>query len=231
MSRTSGIRGGLFAVSEWISKFSLNNLQWAVFNLPIALLVLSIISIEKGEELFYLVPPLIVLLPVLFFPATTALFAKAREWVRKDHDDRPDRSFFSYYKENYKVSLQAGVFFTILWCVLVGDIYYFSTVNELIMNVFFILGILLYVFTINFFSVVVHFDLKAVGAFKKAFLITIISPLSFITIALTSSVILYISVYIFPLMIPLFTGSILAFLSFSSFYRLFLKLDQKENNG
>ncbi|MFZ0370193.1 MAG: DUF624 domain-containing protein [Halobacillus sp.] len=231
MSRTSGIRGGLYAVSEWIAKFSLNNLQWAVFNLPIALLVISMIYAEKTEDIYYLAPTLIVLMPILFFPATTALFAKAREWVRKDHDDRPDRTYISYYKENYKVSLQAGIVFTILWGVLLGDIYYFSTVNELIMNVFFIVGIILYVFTINFFSVTVHFDLKARPAFKKAFLVTIVSPLSFVTVAITSAIMLYISVYVFPLMIPIFTGSIIAFLSFSSFYRLFLKLNHKEKNG
>ncbi|WP_075037237.1 YesL family protein [Halobacillus dabanensis] len=224
MSQTSGIKGGLYTVSEWISKFSLTNLQWALFNLPVALLLLSVLNIGDRQELWYLLPPLVLLLPFIFFPATTALFAKARDWVRKDHKETADRSYISYYKENYQNSWKAGIVLTVLWVVLALDLYYFSTANSLFMNIFLILGILLFVYTINTFSVLVHFDMNVRSVVKKSFLITFVSPVLFITVAISSGFILAISLYIFPLIIPIFTASIIAFLAFSAFYRLYLKL-------
>ncbi|WP_406945011.1 YesL family protein [Halobacillus sp. SY10] len=221
MKQTSGIRGGLYAVSEWISKFALTNLQWALFNLPVALLLLSLLNIGDVKELWYL-------LPFIFFPATTAMFAKARDWVRKDHKETADRSYLSYYKENYKNSMKAGIALTILWSVLAADLYYFSTTSSLLMNLFLILGILLFVYTINTFSTLVHFDLKAGAVLKKAFMLTFVSPVLFLTVAISSGFILAVSLYIFPLIIPIFTGSIIAFLAFSAYYRLYLKLSNDQ---
>ncbi|WP_226581321.1 YesL family protein [Halobacillus litoralis] len=228
MSQTSGIRGGLYAVSEWIAKFSLANLQWALFNLPVALILLSLLNSSDNKELWYLLPPLVVLLPLVFFPATTALFAKAREWVRKDHQETPDRTYLSYYKENYKASLVTGIILTTFWVLLAADLYYFSRTNSLFMNVFFILGILLFVYTINCFSVMVHFDMKVKSLLKQALTTTFVSPVLFLTVAISAGFILAVSLYIFPLILPIFTGSIIAFLSFSAFYRLYLKWNQKE---
>ncbi|MGP4059111.1 YesL family protein [Halobacillus sp. H74] len=231
MNQTSGIKGGLYAVSEWIMRFSLTNLQWALFNLPVALLLLSLLNISRTSDLWYLLPPLAILTPFIFFPATTAMFAKAREWVRKDHKETPDQSFFSYYKENYVGSLKGGFILTVLWGILIADISYFSTSSPLLMNIFFVLGILLFVFTINFFSVKVHFAMSVRDVLKQAFLITFVSPILFLTVSISCGFILMISLYIFPLIIPIFSGSIIAFLSFSAFYRLYLKMNDKEKNG
>jgi uncharacterized membrane protein YesL len=231
MSQSSGIKGGLYAVSEWISKFSLTNLQWALFNLPVALLLLSVLNIGDRQELWYLLPPLALLMPFIFFPATTAMFAKARDWVRTDHKETADRSYVSYYKENYQNSWKAGIVLTILWILLAADLYYFSTASPLFMNIFLILGILLFVYSINTFSVLVHFDMNVKGVLKKSFLISFVSPVLFLTIAISSGFILAVSLYIFPLIIPIFTGSIIAFLSFSAFYRLYLKMNHMEKSG
>ncbi|UOQ44819.1 DUF624 domain-containing protein [Halobacillus salinarum] len=226
MNHSSGIQGGIYAVSVWIMRFGLTNLQWTAFNVPVAVIVLSMVYAKQAADFVYLVPPLLLLLPVLFFPATSAMFAKAREWIRKEEAN--ERSYFSYYKENYKQSLFGGLIFTVLWTILVTDIYYFSTTNVTLMNVFFILGILLFVFTVNFFNVLVHFDMKLKGVLKQAFLTTIVSPVLFIAIAFCSAVILYISVYIFPLMVPIFSGTIISFLAFSAFYRFYLKQAERK---
>lgn len=231
MSQTSAVRGGLYKVSEWIMRFSLVNLQWVVFNLPVAFILLSLLNSGSNSDLYVLLPLLFVLMPPVFFPATTAMFAKAREWVRENHDIRPERTYWSYYKENYKKSLAGGTLFTVLWGILVADIYYFSSTSTLMVNLFLILGILLFVVTINYFSVMVHFDMKLRSILKQAFLVTIVSPLLFITVALTSGIILYISLYIFPLIIPLFTGTILTFLTFSAYYRQYLKRAGDEGTG
>ncbi|MDQ0297953.1 putative membrane protein YesL [Salibacterium salarium] len=224
MNKSIGFMGGFYAISEWVMRFSITNLLWVLFNLPIGLLLLSLLYLEDSAGVIYLVVPIVVLLPVLFFPATTALFAKAREWVREEVDTRHPRFFFSYYKENYKTSFLAGLVFVALWIVLIADIYYFSSRHEGLMSLFMIMGILLFVCTMNFFSVVVHYNMTFLARLKHAFVLTIGSPLVFLAVALCSGVILYISLYIFPLLIPLFTGSLLAFLSFSAFYRLHRKI-------
>ncbi|WP_028783808.1 YesL family protein [Thalassobacillus devorans] len=222
--KTSGFMGGLYVISEWIMRFSLVNLQWVLFNLPIALLLISILYIDSSEQLFYLTVPLVVLLPPLFFPATMAMFAKAREWVRVDEEEREPRTYVSYYKENYRTSLLAGLVFVALWGILLADIYYFSERNEILMNLFVVMGILLFTFTLNFFSVSVHYDMKLRGLLRQAFFITAGSPLLFLAVSISSGIVLYISLYIFPIIIPLFSGSLLAFLTFSAYYRLYLKI-------
>ncbi|UOQ94479.1 DUF624 domain-containing protein [Halobacillus shinanisalinarum] len=227
MRSNIGVMGGFYVISEWIMRFSLSNLLWALYNLPIGLLLLSLLYLENNAGVLYLTVPLIVLLPFLFFPATTALFAKAREWVRKEEDPGNARTFFNYYKENYKTSFFGGLIFVIIWGVLVADIYYFSSRNELLMNLFMIMGILIFVWMLNFLSVIVHYDMKIGALFKHSFLITIGSPLLFVAVAISSGIILYISLYMFPLLIPLFTGSLLSFLSFSAFYRLHMKVSNK----
>ncbi|UOR11588.1 YesL family protein [Halobacillus amylolyticus] len=227
MKSNTGVMGGFYVISEWIMRFSLSNLLWALYNLPIGLLLLSLLYLENNAGTLYLMVPLIVLLPFLFFPATTALFAKAREWVRKEEDAGHTRAFLSYYKENYKTSFVGGLILVIVWGVLIADIYYFSSRNELLMNLFMIMGILVFVWTLNLFSVIVHYDMNLGAMFKHSFLITIGSPLLFIAVAISSGIILYISLYVFPLMIPLFTGSLVSFLSFSAFYRLHLKVSSK----
>ncbi|WP_254901733.1 YesL family protein [Thalassobacillus devorans] len=228
--KTSGFMGGLYVVSEWIMRFSLLNLQWVVFNLPIALLLISMLYIEKTEDLFYLAVPLIVLVPVLFFPATTAMFAKAREWVREAEVERESRKYISYYKENYITSLLAGIVFVTLWVVWLADIYYFSDKNQVIMNLFVVLGILLFIFTVNFFSVSAHYNMKLRGLLRQTFFITVGSPLLFLAVSITSGIVLYISLNVFPIIIPLFSGSLIAFLAFSAFYRLYLEIIAKKLN-
>ncbi|WP_254434117.1 YesL family protein [Halobacillus sp. Marseille-Q1614] len=223
-----GLMGGLFGVSEWIMKFSLGNLQWALFNLPVGLLLLSLLSLENSDLGFYLLFPLGLLTPFVFFPATAALFAKAREWVKKEEEGNREQSYFSYYKENYFKSMTGGLVFVLLWSVLAADIYYFSTRNSFLMNAFLIMGILLFVWTINFLCVLVHYDMKLLKVIKHSFVITIGSPILFAAIVICSGIILMISLYIFPLIIPLFTGSIIAFLTFSAFYRVHLKITTSE---
>ncbi|MCP3028025.1 YesL family protein [Halobacillus sp. A5] len=227
MANRTGFMGGVYAVSEWISRLTLGNLLWALFNLPVGLLLLSLLNLQSSELVFYILGPLAVITPFVFFPATTALFAKAREWVRKDEKELVEKSYFRYYKENYVNSMVGGAVFVVLWGVLSADVYYFSTRNTLLMNAFLIMGILLFVWTMNFFSVMVHYELSLRKILKQSFLITIGSPLLFLTIVISSAIILYISLYIFPLLLPVVTGSLIAFLSFSAFYRLHLQIVNK----
>ena len=135
------------------------------------------------------------------------------------------RSYWRYYKENYKRSALSGLILTIAWMIWAADVYYFF--NDKIvymMFLFMIMGIILFVFSINLFSVTVHYHMKLVTALKNTFLLTIGSPVLFIAVAISSGVVLYISLNVFRFFLPFLTGSLIAFLSFSAFYRNYLKL-------
>lgn len=221
--------GGLFAISEWIMKFSLTNLFWILFNLPIAFLLLNLLFVEKLEEVLFFLIPLTLLMPVLFFPATTAMFAVVRGWIMKTEDsEKLFRPFLRFYKENYKRSVGNGLFVTLIWLIWAVDLYYFLDKNKIMVIVFIVLGMLLFVFTINLFSVTVHYHMKWLPSLKNTFFITIGSPLLFIAVALCSGIILYISFNVFTFLLPFLTGSLIAFLSFSAFYRNFLTHTKKE---
>jgi len=228
MNNKTGFMGGLYAISEWIMKFSLINLFWILFNIPIVFLLLNLLFIEQIEELPLLLIPLILLTPILFFPATTAMFGMVRDWIIKDEDSSHlFKNYWRYYKENFKRSVSSGLILTIAWVIWAADVYYFVDKSSIMMFLFLILGIILFVFSINLFSVTVHYHLKFVTALKNTLFLTIGSPVLFIAVAISSGVVLYLSLNVFRFFLPFLTGSLIAFLSFSAFYRNYLKITDK----
>jgi uncharacterized membrane protein YesL len=227
MKGSSGLMDGLYRLSEWIMRFSITNLLWFIFNLPIAFFVINLLYVKQAGAWIFSLVPLIILLPLLFFPATTAMFACARDWVMKE-ENTSIKQYWHYFKDNYKKSLICGLILTAIWTIWGIDYYYFSRENVILMGIFFIMGIILYVFTINFFSVFSHYELKWQQLLKNAFIITLGSPKLFLTIFITSGIILFMSIKAFPVIIPFFTGSVVAYLSFSAFYRFYLKITKKE---
>ena len=150
-----------------------------------------------------------------------------RDWVLKKEEKGLIKNYWRYYKENYKKSLLSGVIFTIVWLILGVDLYYFSEENTLLLFVFRIFGIILFVYTINFFSVSAHYQMPLRKLFRNTFTFTFGSPVLFIAVLISSVLILYISFSEFTFLIPFFTGSSIAFLSFAAFYQLFLKLTKQ----
>ncbi|MBO0600660.1 DUF624 domain-containing protein [Sporosarcina sp. E16_3] len=221
--------GGLYAISEWIMKFSLINLFWILFNIPIIFLLLNLLFIEQKEALPFLLIPIILLMPILFFPATTAMFGMVKGWISKDEgSSHLFKSYWGYYKENYKRSALIGLILTIAWMIWAADVYYFfNDNNSIMMFLFIIMGIILYVFSINLFSVTVHYHMKLFTALKNTLLLTIGSPVLFIAVAISSGVVLYISLNVFRVFLPFLTGSLITFLSFSAFYRNHLNSIEK----
>lgn len=130
MNVQGGLMGGIFKLSEWFMKFTLVNILWLIFNLPIVFLMLNLLLSETiGGRLIFLMP-IIILLPFIFFPATTAMFAMAREWVFKDRENNTIvKTYWKYYKENYKRSMFNGFLLTIIWGIWSADVYYFSEHN------------------------------------------------------------------------------------------------------
>lgn len=224
-----GFAGGLYAISEWIMRFSVVNVLWVIFNIPFLFILFNILIIGQVEGIFFLLVPLAILAPIILFPATTALFGSVRQWIMKNEDQGGlIKSFWNYYKENYKRSLLAGFIFTGIWIVWAVDVYYFMEINTIIAAIFIVTGIILFVWTINFFSVTVHYHMKLFSSLKNALLITLGSPVLFISVVICSVSILYISIFVFQVLLLFFTCSLIAFLSFSAFYRSYLKIIEKE---
>ncbi|WP_245843936.1 YesL family protein [Oceanobacillus rekensis] len=221
--RNSEFANGLYMISEWVMRFLVINLIWLLFNLPIIFIVVSMIFADQLNILYLLLVPLVILLPILLFPATAAMFASVRDWVMGKENRGLFKSYWNYYRVNYKQSLLGGIILTTIWAIWGLDYYYFSQENIILMFAFVILGVILFSYTINFFSIIAHYDMGLGTMLKNTLLITIGSPLLSFSILISSGLILIISSKVWFLM-PFFTWSILAFISFSAFYRLYIKL-------
>ncbi|MFS0750748.1 YesL family protein [Oceanobacillus sp. 1P07AA] len=226
--RESGLMGNIYTICEWIMRFSVTNLLWILFNTPLVFIGLSVLFISSIQDAIILIPLLLLCFPFCLFPATSAMFALVRDWIIDQEKATILGSFWKYYRENYKKSMQAGVIFTLLWFIWAIDYYYFQQVNTVIMFVFLIMGVILYVFTLLFFTVIVHYDIDLKTLLKKAFILTVGSPVLFFSITIVTGIVLLVSIQTLPIIIPFFTGSLIAFITFSAFYRLFLRVKEEE---
>ena len=221
--RDSEFANGLYMISEWVMRFSVINLIWLLFNLPIIFIVVSMLFADQLNNLYLLLVLLIIFLPALLFPATAAMFASVRDWVMGKENRGLIKSYWNYYRDNYKQSLLGGIILTSVWVIWGLDYYYFSQENIILMFTFVILGVILFIYTMNFFSIIAHYNIGLGTMLKNTLLITIGSPLLSLSIFVSSGIILILSSRFWFLM-PFFTWSILAFISFSVFYRLYIKL-------
>ncbi|WP_245918020.1 YesL family protein [Alteribacillus bidgolensis] len=214
---------GFYRVSEWIMRLSVVNLLWIVFNLPLVLIILNVMQVDQPGVKFFSIIVLTILAPFLFFPATAAMFSSVRDWTLSRDAVSLSKNYWFYYKENYRNSLLGGAVLTLIWFVWAVDSYYFSQANMVLMFSFIALGVILFVFTINFFSVLVHYQINVRSLLKQAFLFTFASPLLSSVISFSSFLIIYVSMNGLQLIVPLFSGTLIAFISFSAFYRFYVK--------
>lgn len=227
MPEFSGLTGVLYRISEWIMRFSVVNILWFMINLPIALILLSLYVHHFSMVFVLYYVPLIVLIPILFVPSTVGLFAMARDWVLKKNHPSLTKAYFSYIKSNYKKSVLAGIILTFIWLIWIMDFYFFTSENDLLRVVFSIVGLVLFVFTINFFSLNVHLQMNNRELLKNTFFVTIGSPFLFFFILLSNFLLFYLSATKLIVLFPFFIGSISAYLSFAVFYRFSLKMQEK----
>lgn len=78
MRDMSGIKSALYFLTEWFMRFIVLNLLWFVINIPTAIVTLNLVMSETNRVMYVI--PLTILVPVLFFPTTTAMFAVV-EWI------------------------------------------------------------------------------------------------------------------------------------------------------
>lgn len=224
MKETSGLNDFFNKSADWISRFAIVNLFWFILNIPLFFLLFSVLFIEN--HLIFIIS-LLLLIPPLFYPSTIAMVAATRDWVLKKDQESLVKAYFSYFKENYRNGMKVGAIFSILWGIWMIDFYFFKNLSGLMGIVFLIIGALLFVCTLNSFSLIAHYRMNVKTILKNIFLITFASPLSSLLILLISLTVIYGSIK-FTFLLPFFTGSIIAYFSFLVLYQFILKKSENE---
>lgn len=221
-----GIAGKVYKITDWLMMIVVTNLLWFLFNLPIAYLVFMLLVVDHLREVIAFSLYILMLIPLLFFPATTAMFAVVRYRIMfSDQDPGIFKLFIKNWKDNFVRSLLGGIIFTFLWIILVVDCYFLvKNVNEYFMYLFLLIGFFLIVIMLHFFSVTVHVHTKLLQAIKNAMIICFVDPLLTLIIGIVSLVIIYCSFQITTFLIPFFMGSLIAYVAFCGFYRFFTKM-------
>ena len=191
-------------ITTWMMKIAYLNILWLLFTIA-------------GLFLFGL------------FPATAAMFSVIRNWFIGKSEVSIWTAFWGFFQKNF-VKLNG---FALLFYGFAYFLYYdFSFIQlnpgklDFLFPVLLLITLIFIITSIYFFPIYVHFDLKYFQYIKQSFLIAVVSPLETISIIL-SIIALYLIVTLLPGIIPLFTGSVLAYiitwLSFRAFERIKLK--------
>ena len=227
MRELPGLAGTLYVFAEWVMRFSAANILWVIANLPLLFVLFSVYINGFSEGFVWYLLPLAVLIPAVSVPATIALFATVREWIIQKDQPSITRTYFSHAKANYRKSFFSGIYLMALWLVWLMDFYFFKGENGMFELIFTLIGFGLFVYTLNFFSLSVHYEMKALALMKNTFFVTFGNPVLSLFILASNLALFYVSAAKLMFLLPLFTVSVSAFLSFLAFYRFALKMQKK----
>lgn len=226
-----GAMGGLYRVTEWITRIAASNILWAFCSVPFlffAVLKMIMYGTSSGgpNEQITLNWAMGILAPFTVFPATAALFTVVRKWVMGNTDVGTFRTYFQGYKENYVKSMLGGFIYTLLFVVMYVDV----TVYMTQMPNFRIIGILMLVLMIilsvsmfNFFSIVVHYQMTFKQVVSNSILLTIARPIRVFSTLIAAGVLVYIGLK-YPALYFICIPSLIAMAAFFNFYATYNKL-------
>lgn len=229
-----GLMGGFYRISEWIMRFSVTNLLWLITSIPVVYLLLSVffseeITIELIQTTLFLIA---IVAPFTLFPSTSAMFSLARKWITGDEDAPLFKTFFINYKRNYLQSMLSGLLYSFfLFLMYVNYQFYLSqdNISQLLASLFLAFMLITSISVFNFFSLQSHLHMKTLPLLKNAILITIGKPITSILIIATNISIVYICFAFFKgFLVVFFMGSIVAYMSFYHFHRMFQKIQEKQ---
>ncbi|WP_284140522.1 MULTISPECIES: DUF624 domain-containing protein [unclassified Virgibacillus] len=199
----------LYRMMEWISRFAYLNLLWILFSL-------------LGLVVFGL------------FPATIAVFAIMRDWLRGSTDSPVFQSFWKYVKADFVKSNLMGLFVVAIVLLIRIDLYFIQmNIDENVtwMNIpLFAFIVLFLLFLFYLFPSFVHFDLNIFKLIKNAFLIMLISPIHSFLIILSIGSIFFLFKLI-PALAFIFGSSIYAFITTWLCLDAFRRIQIKQSNA
>lgn len=228
-----GFMGGFYRLLEWVMRLSVINVLWVVFSFPVFLFGLTVlISMQSNEEA---VTPLlflmVIMMPFLLFPSTTAMFSVVRKWIMGDIDVPLFKTFLKGYKENYVQSMLGGLLFLLFGALMYANFWFYANQESnlsLLSYLFITLSVILSGAIVHFFSILVHFHMKFWQLIKNALLVTVSHPFTSISIIIVNGTIIYISLVWLTFLIPFFMGTLMAVFSFWSFHRIYHRMQVKQ---
>lgn len=226
MQDLNGLMGVLYTASEWFLKMAVANFMWFLMSLPL-FTAFVVIDISNAAGIVLFGAAVLLFTPLLFFPATIAVFASARDWLLGS-DSSPVRMYAAHVKANYKESVKMGVPFAAIWLIWYFGYFYLRSENGTLNLLFLLLGAALFVYTVNFLSISVHYRMSGKERGMNAFFVSSGSPLLGLFILGSNGVLIWVSAVKLLLLLPLLTASLSAFLSFSAFYSFTLRVKNKQ---
>jgi uncharacterized membrane protein YesL len=226
-----GAMGGLYRITEWITRIAASNILWALCSTPFlffGLMKILMLGTSSGgvNEQLTLNWAMGILAPFTVFPASAALFTVVRKWVMGNTDVGTFRTFFQGYKENYLKSMLGGVIYTLMFVIMYVDV----TVYMTQMPNFRIVGILMLVLMIilsvsmfNFFSIVVHYQMSFKQVMTNSILLTIARPIRVFSTLIAAGVLAYIGLR-YPVLYIICIPTLIAMAAFFNFYATYNKL-------
>lgn len=225
--------GGFYRLMEWIMRLSVINVLWVAVSAPIFLLGLTmLISLQTNvESVVPLLVLIVILTPFLLFPGTSAMFTVVRKWVMGDVDAPLFKTFFRGYKDNYVQSMLAGLVYTLLGVLNYTNFMFYAKQDSsmsIMAYIFIPLSVILCGAVVHFFSLVAHFHMKFWLLIKNSIVVTLSHPFTSLSILVVNGTIIYVSMTWLTFMIPFFMGTCMAYFSFWSFYRIYHRIQEKQ---
>lgn len=163
------------------------------------------------------------------FPATAAMFAVVRKLIRDEEKFKVLPLFWTLFRRDFLKSNGFGLIFLVIsYCFYYN--FHFLQLNSGELQFLFPVLIFILISSIItllfFFPVYVHFNLKFFQYLKQSFLIAITSPIEVISIGAVAGGIYFVAT-LFPGIIPLFPGSVFAYIATLISFRSFARIEKK----
>lgn len=230
-----GPMGGLYRITEWITRIAFTNILWVLCSLPFLFFLVTkfmmMVQVPDAVNEQILANWIMgILAPFVLFPATAAMFTVVRKWVMGDPDIPVFKTFFRGYKENYKQAMIGGFVYTLLFVIMYIDYTVYMTQMgdgfQLVGIIMLVLLLVLFVSLFNFFSMAVHYEMKSTQLLKNAVLLTLIRPFRVFSTLVGSALLIFIGIRV-PVLFVFFLFCIMAVFAFFNFYGTYMKMQEQ----
>ncbi|MEC6748167.1 DUF624 domain-containing protein [Marinilactibacillus sp. XAAS-LB27] len=221
----------LYELSDKLTTLFLFNLFWLMLNIPVILLVTQLLVVTQLSSYYILGPLLVLTLPVFFYPSTQALFCVVRDLIL-DQGSLTLKSFWTYFRTNYKESLMTGIMFTGGFVGVCTGLFYSWSMSFVVFTLFLVLLFYILIMMIQLFSFQAHFNMPIWWKLKRIHQLVFAKIFYSISSLLAVSLILYatleMSLFVFVLAAP--AASVYsAFFLFKAQYNKIMRLSKQNS--